>query len=587
MPVSTLPAGLVNRNGHYYLRIVIPKELRHLYPSSGKLPKERIWVSLNTTDLRAAKIAMKPVGARYDRIFKAQLEGLPARVALTEDDLHEAALGAYNERIALDKWLRMGVVTDADRAAMWAFLRRAHDEEEAHGVMLEAEREIADHATVRAELNAAMRAEAGRFGESTVREDVENFIREKHLDAEPGTVARKKIASAIQRGMIEAFRRGDELDGGDFTGAVKDPLVSAPRTPRAKPGEGILDVFDKFEKHNPENCNANTLAQSKYAFRLFASTLPDRATVDAITKATVRDWVDLCREYPRRASDTKVFKGLKCMEDVIEANRNLEEDAKPLVAAKTINRWLSAVGAFCKWAINQGHLDREVNPCHGLYLNVEDRPPETFTPEQLQTIFTSEMFVEGVTRDLWFWTSLVQLFTGMRQGEVAQLLVKDVFEQHGRHTIFVTKRGGGGKSLKTASSERVVVVHPELVRLGFIRHVEEMTSAGAERLFPAAEKNSRGQWIADYSREFSRHLARIGVKEGPGLSSHSFRHTAIDAMRGGGYLNEEIAPIVGHAKTKLQTSGYGKVAEDRVRRDAPVIDSISYEALDLSHLRVC
>lgn len=584
MPASSLPAGLVNRKGHYSLRIVIPKDLRHLYPSGGRLPKERIWESLGTTDLRVAKIEMKRVGARYDRIFAAQRESL-RRVALTDDDLHEAALGAYNQRVALDLQMRLGQITDADRAAMWAFLRREHDEEEAHGIMQEVERELADPAAVRAETTAAIRAEAGRFGESTVREEVEAFIREKHLDAEPGSVARKKISSAIQRGLLEGFQRGDELDRGDFTGAIKDPLVSAPRTPRAKPGEGILDVFDKFEKHNPENCNADTLAQSKYAFRLFASTLPDRATVDAITKATVRDWVDLCREYPRRASDTKAFKGLKTMEDVIEANRNLEEDAKPFVAAKTINRWLSAVGAFCKWAINQGHLDREVNPCHGLYLNVEDRPPETFTPEQLQTIFSSDMFVGDVNRDHWFWTSLVQMFTGMRQGEVAQLLVKDVFEQHDRHTIFVTKRGGGGKSLKTASSERVVVVHPELVRLGFVRHVEAMKAAGAERLFPTAAKNSRGQWIADYSREFSRHLARIGVKDGPGLSSHSFRHTAIDAMRGGGYLNEEIAPIVGHAKTKLETSGYGKVPEDRVRRDAPVIDSITYGDLDLSHLR--
>lgn len=51
---------------------------------------------------------------------------------------------------------------------------------------------------------------------------------------------------------------------------------------------------------------------------------------------------------------------------------------------------------------------------------------------------------------------------------------------------------------------RVVPVHDELIRLGFVKYREGMEAAGHARLFPEAKRNSRGQMIAELSREFGR-----------------------------------------------------------------------------------
>lgn len=72
------------------------------------------------------------------------------------------------------------------------------------------------------------------------------------------------------------------------------------------------------------------------------------------------------------------------------------------------------------------------------------------------------------------------LFSGARPGEIAQLAVIDVRKEHGHWIIHITTEGdqtGAGKSVRTAGSMRVVHVHPELIRLGFIRYHEKRVEA--------------------------------------------------------------------------------------------------------------
>lgn len=571
-------------NGVYYVRIAIPPELRSLYQTPGRqLPEEKL-VSLKTRSKKHADVAAARALLDLKEEFEAKRWQLRPRVALTQDDLHAAALGTYTRLNAADDDARLNPPSLADLPAARRVLEREFPDDKAkvNAILKEIEVALRDPAAARRERDDAIKAEVGRYSDATVHEDVADFVREHHIDAEPGDASWKRIANAIQRGEREAIRAADALDKDGAYIEVGDKLVSEPVAPRAKAGEGIMDIFAKYEKQEAANKRPETWDQSRKDVELFVSTLPARSTMAAINKASVRDWLELCQDYPKRASDTKLFKGLS-MAEAVAKNESLGEDAKPVVSVKTVNRWLSAVGSFCKWAINRGYLDLEVNPCHGLYAEAPEFEAESFTPEQLKVLFASEMFVGDVERDYKFWLPLVQAFSGMRQGEVAQLLVRDVFEQHGRWTIFVTKKGGHDKSIKRGSSERVLVVHPMLEKVGFIDYVKAMRDAGHERLFPTAERR-HGQWVPDYSREFSRHHERLRLKDGPGLSAHSFRHGAIDAMRAGGFLDAEIAPIVGHAKIKVQTSGYGRIAEDRLLRDAPVVDSIAYEGLDLSHL---
>nr|WP_313226486.1 integrase [Stenotrophomonas pavanii] len=101
--------------------------------------------------------------------------------------------------------------------------------------------------------------------------------------------------------------------------------------------------------------------------------------------------------------------------------------------------------------------------------------------------------------------------------------------------------------MKTDVSNRVVPLHPDLIKLGFLDYVAERRESGDWRLFPQADskaKNGAGNWI---SKAFSYYLQKHGggwpkAKRG----FHSLRKTVIQEMQGSGVASEMRAQIVGH-----------------------------------------
>tara|TARA_R100001039_G_scaffold38203_1_gene38888 strand:- start:233 stop:823 length:591 start_codon:yes stop_codon:yes gene_type:complete len=186
-------------------------------------------------------------------------------------------------------------------------------------------------------------------------------------------------------------------------------------------------------------------------------------------------------------------------------------------------------------------------------------------------------------RDHRYWVPLIMLFSGARPGEIGQLNLSDVREQDGRWIMHITTEGEGEKRTKTKGSMRVVPLHPMLMKLGLVNYHKAQMEAGGNELFPNAIRNARGQMMAEFSREFSRYLTRINIKQGRGLSLYSFRHGATDALRRAGYLDEQFGMILGH--TQGTTTGrYGILAHGVLRQRAELIDAIDYPGLDLSHL---
>ncbi|WP_292530101.1 site-specific integrase [Mesorhizobium sp.] len=190
-----------------------------------------------------------------------------------------------------------------------------------------------------------------------------------------------------------------------------------------------------------------------------------------------------------------------------------------------------------------------------------------------------------VIRDHRYWVPLIMLYSGARPAEIAQLAVTDVRQQHGHWIMHITEEGDGDdKSTKTEGSMRVVPIHPELIKLGFIEYRKGIEKTGeTRRLFPLAERNERGQMIADFSREFPRYLERIGLKVGRGLSLYSFRHGATDALRRAGYLDDQFGFILGHASGST-TGRYGVMPQGMLQQRVDLVNSIAYPGLDLKHL---
>ncbi len=81
---------------------------------------------------------------------------------------------------------------------------------------------------------------------------------------------------------------------------------------------------------------------------------------------------------------------------------------------------------------------------------------------------------------------LLGAFTGARLKKLGQLRATDVRCRDGIDYLSVNT-DDEGKSLKTRSSHREIPIHPELVRCGFLTHVEQRRSAGDEFDVPRPE----------------------------------------------------------------------------------------------------
>src|SRR5665213_3176731 len=100
-----------------------------------------------------------------------------------------------------------------------------------------------------------------------------------------------------------------------------------------------------------------------------------------------------------------------------------------------------------------------------------------------------------VVRDGYFWVPLIALHSGMRLGEILQLMKSDVKEENGIWYFDVNK--GEGKSLKTASSKRRVPIHRSLIDLGLVYHVKQGQQSG--RIFPEIKIGADGYHSHDFS----------------------------------------------------------------------------------------
>ncbi|QQX85284.1 hypothetical protein JJQ59_04910 [Cupriavidus necator] len=179
------------------------------------------------------------------------------------------------------------------------------------------------------------------------------------------------------------------------------------------------------------------------------------------------------------------------------------------------------------------------------------RPRYPFATAQLNTLFASDWYVPtspsftgNMRQDLAarYWAPLICLFHGLRVREVVQLHSHDISVVEGvlLMTIQLDLTGtesseGAERTLKNASTQRTVPVHPELIRLGFAEFVDTVRQRHAvgAPLFPSAVPNPDSKnplWGRAYEQAFLRHVRqRLGF--GPGFGNHSFRHTVEDKIR--------------------------------------------------------
>jgi integrase len=328
-----------------------------------------------------------------------------------------------------------------------------------------------------------------------------------------------------------------ETDGSD---SDHEKGLEALRTMMAAPLPVTSTVADeapgRLEK--PHNGIALGEAAQKYLLTLDSATLPDKTRSQK--KAAVLGFAKWKGLKSALAASTRT--------DVSEWVQTLRATQ---LATPTLYNKCSYLRAFFKWAQGAGHYPQGDNPAAGqvTYGTREKRLRrklgfEPLSVDQLRIIYSPESLAK--LKDPVRWGAWLGLYSGARVSEIGQLRLEDFFEEEGVPCFRITA-SGVGQSLKTDASERIVPLHPELVRLGLLDYVDALRKSGKDRLFPRAKVgsvNGAGNFL---SAAFGRHLTALGVKAKVGkVGFHSLRKTVIQTLQTAGVPSEVRAQLVGH-----------------------------------------
>lgn len=221
----------------------------------------------------------------------------------------------------------------------------------------------------------------------------------------------------------------------------------------------------------------------------------------------------------------------------------------------TVTKRIGFVSALLQTATDAGQLS--ANVARGLRTprcKVESLGRRAFAAEDLHRIFASPVYSQRLRPragggEAAAWIPLLAYGTGARLNELAQLRPADIQLDSADGPVIHICDNDPGKRLKTASSRRLVPVHPELVRAGFACYVRRQQTARSEWLFPSLVSDRFGSRGANWGRWFGRYLRQdegCGVPD-PLLVFHSFRHLFKQLCRQARIPEEVHDALTGHS----------------------------------------
>lgn len=604
--MRVLMGVIKDRHNTYYALKTVPAKPKGLRASvavelnNGKVSQANLKRSLCTKDLREANIRAKPVLAEFDRIIaraKARLAATAVaavkRTSLNDTEIKRMAEWVYAKALAWDERIRFGGRDEQGRIR--AEIIRVEGSAEAplippaqwparglpRQVFEENHAELLDTIQVH--------REAAAMGDiSAVQDHVLEAMSAFNIELDEHSAAYIKLSTACLHSYLRGLEAIEKRDAGI---TVETPVVAAPGAAAVADGGTLLDAVEGWKRHRARP--KRTVDEFSRSVDMFIQ-LHGNMSVAAIRKKHALDYRKALQDVPRFRQGALLRATLPA-----QAEWGREHPEEPRITAATINKQLGGVQSICVWANDNGLVPEDVrwvDPFSKLRLPEERSERTSFETAELQLLFSAPVFTEhqfplGAHGGAGFWLPVLALFTGARQAELGHLAANNVqtdAETGVALLYFVTKKARG-KSVKTDDSERVVPVHPELIRLGFLSYVEERRKVdGADAwLFPSVSPDCGRAGVPAFSQWFGRYLRAAGVTDKAKVF-HSFRHTVKDALRRGRADHEMREALIGHAQASSVSWGYGANAMlSRFGAGAlsDAINRITYAGLDLSRVK--
>jgi integrase len=160
-----------------------------------------------------------------------------------------------------------------------------------------------------------------------------------------------------------------------------------------------------------------------------------------------------------------------------------------------------------------------------------------------------------------YFIPMLIFYGGGRREEYCGLMTDDVIEDNKGAYPYLHIAKNKFRRIKNGQSKRNIVIHPELIRLGFLRYVALIRSLGYELVFPDLFSPTTKSPLGNrYYKLFKPVLTTAGITE-EGLGSHALRH-AFGATLKKKHVREELrADLLGHSGKSETSERYCEATE--------------------------
>jgi integrase len=351
-------------------------------------------------------------------------------------------------------------------------------------------------------------------------------------------------AAKAETALLDARAREVDADARTKSGRTRSTL-EANTPPAAAPlsasGFTLTQMIAEWDSVGTETINKETAKTRKRIMEEFADHYGPHKPISGVRRTDVSAW----------------------SASLVEHGKNGKGNGKT-----TRNNKCSHLKELFACAINRGHYDAALgNPADGVEKFARGEKSKIskrtgwkpFTTVQLQQLFAPAS-IEQTEMPHTRRAMVIGLYTGARVGEVAQLELSYFTVVDGVPCM----RFDG--ELKTEVSERVIPIHPDLIRLGLLDWVAEQRRRKETRLFPTVNVSGKNKGGA-ISKGTTNLLTRLGItaenRDGKSkrVGFHSFRSTVIQELQSADEddrHSERRRAYVGHAPYEKRDSSAHK-----------------------------
>jgi integrase len=322
----------------------------------------------------------------------------------------------------------------------------------------------------------------------------------------------------------------------------QEPVRSRPAGPPVQaPAKGRRTISAAYEKWLELRApRPQSRIEAERAVKRFIDIHGD-LRMGSITREHILEYRDVISRIPKNVNLGK----LKASGGSLRGLAREETEAARRLSPGAVRKDIGVIAAILALLRNEGWIGDNVATGvtvagYSKTRQGQRTPRLPLRRSMMETLFASPLFTgcegpsdikrtrpgQNVYQDALYWAFLFGATAGPRLEEIGQIRLDDIeVISRGKEkpvvAIHVTGTGAG-ESIKNEGSARVIVVHPRLLDLGFLKYVEQRRAAKAERLFDL-KQSATGKWTKELSRRVNRYVDRV-VTDDPRYVFHSMRH---------------------------------------------------------------